>query len=284
MTRECTYRAVNILLLSIAGIFCFLLTNNRVWVGDDLCYLFFVEDESIGPSMAHLRYVETLEDVWHSQVNHYFSENGRMPAHLLVQAFDGLWGKTSFAIVNSLVFIIFLWLCAHAGAKKPLRRSISPWWLVVTIFFVFYLFPPGAAIKAGPWYGLSMGINYLWAAVLFLCFLFAFTYGERLLPALLLAFFTGWWNEAFSVPLSAATILYWVIEKDKVSRQQRHMIIALVIGTALVALAPGTLHRALTRDTSSEGIGQILFSAIECYSKIKIFWLLILSMAIVVVR
>ena len=67
-----------------------------VWTNDTVAYKYFspVFDES------HTRAINSLADVWNSQLDHYMTTNGRFIVHLFVQSFCALLGKIPFAICN----------------------------------------------------------------------------------------------------------------------------------------------------------------------------------------
>ncbi len=106
---------------------------------------------------------------------------------------------------------------------------------------VFYLFPGAGGIRMGPWYGLSMAVNYLWVAVLFESFILMFRkaktvgYGKAVTAvSLLLGFLRDGLMRAFSLPLSGAVFILWVSGKYRLSSMQKLMMFALWTGAGLL--------------------------------------------------
>ncbi len=264
--------------LIISAVLVFIHTAHREWIGDDLCYRFMLDENDLG-SVETSRQPESFTDVWDSQIYHYCHENGRLPLHLVIQTFSSIFGQTAFAAVNAVVFTLFIVLTVRLCFGSARRRR-NPWaWLVVALT-VFYLFPGAGGIRMGPWYGLSMAVNYLWVAVLFESFILMFRkaktvgYGKAVTAvSLLLGFFTGWSNEAFSLPLSGAVFILWVSGKYRLSSMQKLMMFALWTGAGLLVFSPGTISRISRGGGPGNDMSSVLLSAAECYTAIWIFWI-----------
>lgn len=279
---------IAIAIMAICGIFIFIHTENRQWIGDDLVYGYLFDDNhaSAEPDAESLHHITTISDVMCSQTYHYFNINGRLPVHTVIQIFDGILGHTAFAMANALIFILFIWLTVRLALHDtPLHH---PWACLLTAIALMMLFPSVQPdTHSTPWASISISVNYMWVCVLLELFLLKFqktaASGNNVttLGIILLGFFTGWSNEAVAVPLSGALFLMLLISRYTGSadftRRQLFMTLALWFGTALVVFAPGTIHRALTRD-SAEPLSHLISSMAQCYMNIIIFWILIIAL------
>ncbi|MDE7411931.1 MAG: hypothetical protein K2M94_07825 [Paramuribaculum sp.] len=273
---------IAIAVMVICGILIFFHSENHQWTGDDLVYGYLFDDNhaSTSPQAESLHHITTIGDVMRSQIYHYFNINGRMPVHTVIQFFDGLLGHTAFAIANTFIFIIFLWLTVRLALHDtPLRH---PWACLLTAIALMMLFPSVQPdTRSIPWASISISVNYMWTCVLLELFLLKFhnsatskNTGDTL-GIILLGILTGWSNEAIALPLSGA--LFLMILTRRLTRRQIFMTVALWAGTALVVFAPGTIKRAITRD-SAEPFSQLITSTVQCYMGIIVFWLLIIAL------
>lgn len=258
-------------IVAAAAVICFSISSRLLPSSDDLFYL-FVYDDSNFEDASLLQHIDSWADIARSQTWHYLHVNGRAPIHIAVQAFAGLWGYKVFGIVNALIFALFLFLIVRISFPTPAR--FNPWAWLATLIALLYLFPGGLNSLQGPWFGIAIGINYLWAGVLFIGSILTFnrcrlSHAPLNLPLAILlgalGFFTGWSNEAYALPLSGALFFYILFNRRKLNIHTVLMAITLWIGTALLVLAPGTFERAA--EHNSHGVTDILTTLAECYLK-----------------
>lgn len=266
-------------ILVMAAVGCFFITHDRVDVYDALVYHFSIEAD-LAPD--NIKTLHSYSDIFQSQVEHYKVVNGRFPLHYAIQLFTCLWGKTTYAWVNSCVFILFVFLLK----TYLFRNSRNPWSWLIIVLTLFFMFPAVTGSNMGPWFDVVAGTNYLWGGVLFIGTLICWKQLDReddiTVPGViltgLLGFFTGWSNEAFSIPLSGAMFLYYLFISRSLPKGLRAVLTyAVWIGTLLIIVAPGTWVR-FTND-SGEG-GYYLIKLMDCYLGVKLFWLLLLELII----
>ena len=87
--------------LLIIGIIFYLMNYFTPFYQDDFHYGFIT-----GTSER----IETIVDILKSQYTHYFTTNGRFIPHFFVQFFDGIASKQYFNLINSLVFITYIYI------------------------------------------------------------------------------------------------------------------------------------------------------------------------------
>lgn len=257
--------------MAVAGVAAFQHAMTFAWIGDDMSYRFVYDT---------LRPIRTLGDVFASQAVHVMNENGRFPAHIFVQTFEGVWGRAVFSVANALVLVAVLMMTVRLISVAPrlewMHRRPIVYVAVTILMMVFFPMP------SQMYYSVSMSLNYLWACGLFLVMLLIFKRADdaetgrqrKALAAagIAAAFLCGWWNEAFSVPASGGLLLYWMIRRG-LSGRQKCIIVALIMGTALLAFAPGTLMRA-ARMGAQGGVKGSLMMLMDCYLDVTFIWIL----------
>ena len=54
--------------------------------------------------------IKNISDIIKSQIDHYFTWNGRTMTHIMVQFVTGLLGKNIFNLLNTVIFCLFVFL------------------------------------------------------------------------------------------------------------------------------------------------------------------------------
>lgn len=251
--------------------------------GDELRYQYVWEaDDSISMWKKGHRYerkISCLADIVQSQKKHYFKANGRTLVHSAEQAMSGRRGFVFFCFFNTAVFLIFIWLVVRytCGAAAS-RRDAVPWILVVLA--LLYLMPFQRAL----WTSINYGPNYLWPSVLTVALLAAWRrVGAELrrpgvyIATAVLAFVTGWSNEAFSVGLSLGSAAYvlWLLMRRRFSTRLLWVALPLWAGTAILIAAPGNWHRLDVMTASDIWLRLRIGSLFYTGMSLKLAWLLL---------
>lgn len=198
-------RTLSLLVIVLFSAFVCLLSAVQPWTGDDAEYMFMASGEGFDMTDTPVR---TLGDVLSSQWLHYFSVNGRTPAHLLVQAFCGVWGAQAFAVCNGVVYTLFLLLLL-----RLLRISLDRVGLVVGVV-------SAVAVTFGTRYGPACQVNYVWMFTLVLPFMLLlrrWLSGRKAVswwawPLFALAGIAGGWTqEGLSLGLLFAFFCFFVV-------------------------------------------------------------------------
>jgi len=199
--------------------------------------------------------IRNLCDLAKSQYTHYMEWNGRVTAQSLAQSADSFLSKEAFSVVNSLMFIVFLYAI---GLNVSLKRQYYHLILPAAFVLIFLLLPEFDLVFL--W--LTGACNYLWVATLLLLFHYLvercpFT-GKALLPLLwLYGFICGWSNEAFVIGMSGAYVLYYAFHRDELNLHRVVMLAGFLMGAVFLVLSPGSLQRAMT-DVGVHGWQQCL--------------------------
>ena len=229
--------AILLIVAIVIGIFSY----NTVWLGDDINYAFdFREDH-------RNEIVSSFSQIIQSLNYHYLTVNGRYVAHVAVQYFCGIWGHLAFVIANAAAYVVFLLvLCRICYVKLTNLRGV----LSVTLFALLVF-----QTKMVP----SCQIGYIWTFALVMIFLILFFSTRplckwwQLILLGILSLIAGNGNEALTVGVSGALIIYWYQNRRSMSLRQYVMMICFGIGTMIICLSPAAHDRAST----SAGIGSI---------------------------
>ena len=221
------------------------------------------------------RRIQSLWDIFVSQYNHYFLNNGRFIPHFFVQLFDGILGKGLFNIVNTIVFLVFILLLIRVKGK-------TEWRLLPILLALLLLLMPGFN-NAFLW--MSGACNYLWAAVLILLFYKLLTRDKvngRYYPLLLLfGILCGWTNEALIVGFVAGCLCYYLIYRKELTSHRAVLLAGLIIGALFLTLAPGSVHRFLNGKEgafSITGFTHQLLASLLAMDNLRLLPLLLLTL------
>lgn len=234
----------------ILSVITFILCIISEWQFDAIEYQFFIPEEELDGVI--IRRIESIKDIWISQCNHYQYYNGRFAIHFLVQLFCGLLGKFWFAFFNAIVTGILALIVVKLGNEQKIKTSILALssLLLYILFFTLPLEPP-------------FYINYVWSAFFVAAWALPFFSKKKLgLPALILYFILGFiageCNESFSAPVSIAIIIYAILHKFRLSRNQWIGAIAFAVGSIVLISAPSNWNR-LEAVSSSENIEKLKY-------------------------
>jgi hypothetical protein len=232
-----------VFLLFPLSIFCFYLLNVFTNIAiDDFVYKHIITNVAEEEGVRVLNFKDVLE----SQYNHYFITNGRVLLNGLAQLFLIPDSKIYFNIANSVFFGVFQLLLLEQFGKGFLKYTAHHF--LILILSLWFLIP-------GPnhtFLWLNGSINYLWGIVLVLLFLRLFkkVHFENkfhkiiYIPILFLfAFISGFTHEVFTVGLSGALFINFVINYKKYSVYSTTLILGIFLGTFFMVIAPGNLVR-----------------------------------------
>ncbi|MBR1799410.1 MAG: hypothetical protein IJ761_06045 [Bacteroidales bacterium] len=191
----------------------------------------------------------TLQAIVRTQHNAYLNSNGRVLAHGIAQLFSGIWGKTLFNIVNSIVaaMLSMLLFCFGRG-----HRSQCPWAVAALaaslVWFVLPDQPITLLLIAG-------SLNYVWASVVILLMLLALRWlnshqhpWHHTAAVIVLCFVAGAWGEMYAVCMAPAMMVLALADHRYLNRQCIAAWIGFCMGALLMLLAPGNWHRMAMLD------------------------------------
>lgn len=245
-----------LVVLACFGIILFLNVLTPM-IGDDLAYLYiFGTKEPVGG----------IGDIIDSQVNHYKWWGGRSVVHVIAQALLQLPNLLA-DVLNALVYIGFAFLIYFHIKGRGTKHSLSLFVLInLAIWFLIPMF--GDTIL---W--LTGSANYLWGTSIILLFLLPYRLYEgkkwstqkHILMSILLFVFgivAGWTNEntvAGMIVMILLLLLYFHAQKWNIPPAFFIGIVGILIGYAIMILAPGNLFRA--RHTPDTTIMLVLYRA-----------------------
>lgn len=234
-------KLVSCLILLMLGGAIWWMSDEVVWLGDDLDYKYMMKGE-IWQSWGR---VKTVRMLFESQRIHYLHVNGRFVAHTLVQFFNAILGQRWFAVCNAFAYSLFAFLIGKAGCVRFAVNTggvLSAACLSVLCFIT----------KIMP----TCQIGYIWGMLVNVAWLMLFFRKGRpgwLETAVMLVagIIAGNWQESVSIGVCSGVGIWWLVmltgslRRDGVKFDWRRswMILGYVVGTALNCLAPSTLGR-----------------------------------------
>ncbi|MDE7124934.1 MAG: hypothetical protein K2O12_00420, partial [Muribaculaceae bacterium] len=234
----------------LAAMMVFMRSASHILIGDELryCYKFELKPGQNYFNFNNLKPVKTVSDVIDSQINHYECVNGRIPVHFAEQIIAATKGIRVFYVINAIAFAAMLLLFIRVTLPRRLQ-----WWnplaALIAAIALLYLFPAPGRL----WMSVNLSLNYMWPALASLSVIYCLrkitatgwkpsaTANAGLIT---LGFLTGWSNEAFAFPLSAATFLYFALNIRQFDRRARMIVIPLWTGALIMLLSPGNWIRA----------------------------------------
>lgn len=209
---------------------------------DDVMYSYFRTSSGIDWS----RPITSLCDAINSQKTDYFTRNGRVEIHTIVQLFCSMWwGRQVFFVLSSLAFGSLI-----GGVIKTIRylnngRCLSVLSFVVLLFLVPI---PGQTFMGN----IAFSMNYLWtsaASVWIIYFFLRIKDGAQyntvvLWLIVLFAICAGAMHEGFSLPISGMMFFYLCFNFKKAPKPLIYLIVAYWLGTLLTVTAPANFSRA----------------------------------------
>lgn len=226
-------RSGTFIVLAVIAVLFFVWRLQIVPVGDDFVYSHTVTGDSDSFFEVQGDPVESWSDVGVAAIRHWLAVNGRL-ANILTFAVLHLpvWAG---ATLCSLAWLAMMLLVMALGCGRRAVRCAALTAAMALIGWKWYPWTDSMALTC-------YFINYGWTCVAALGFVLLFRSGR--LPALCMAaaFITGWMHELFGLALLAGYALL-LLTGRRYDRRQWWALCALLLGTALSALAPSTFMR-----------------------------------------
>lgn len=197
--------------------------------------------------LVHVNPVNSFSDAVKSQQAAYLDYNGRFIIHTLSQWFNGTKSTGFVALFNSVFWAILL-ACFSLLSFGRERLRVSH---LVIAFAVLWLTIPNALVMMIG--SITAAADYLWTSAVSLLILLLFgkiCHKEEpiSLPATIalavLALIAGALQESFSIGISAALVIYGLVNRKRLSRAAWIMIIFYVLGTMIITFAPANFKRS----------------------------------------
>lgn len=226
----------------------------------------YADDYSYSVSFLTQKKITCIYDIFISQIAHYQTMNGRSITHFLAQLFLYL-GKPIFNIINSLVFILLIYLIYFHSYGTFTNFKIS-WFLLIN--FILWALTPAFG-QSFLW--LTGSSNYMYGIFIILIFLIPYrislndNYIKKKsnliveiikgIVYLFIGFIAGWTNENTGVALIFIILLILInnrIYNKKFSIWMFSGLIGSLIGFGMILLSPGQS----TRLSDAGGFGNII--------------------------
>lgn len=239
---------VSIGLLALFAVVMYWRVMSGQWTYDAIIYSYVIPENL--DDMAHtVRHIETIGDVFESQVHHYFMSereyftNGRFPVHFMVQFFCGMFeSRVPYAICNTIV-----WLGVLLLFLSFLKISLSSW---KGVLLTCIILPIAYDMPFDP----PFQINYVWVTLSTLIW-FKLYFGEYekqigskwrslyFVGILGYSIFAGWGNESISFAVGIGVLALFIRKRFRCSAKEWTMASGYAIGCVLLLLSPGLYSR-----------------------------------------
>lgn len=263
------------LLVFVASIF-FIRCYYHEMTGDELTYQYLWEDDDpTGLWDINHKFInkaDNLKDIIHFQIRHYQEVGGRSLVHTIEQLFtDRL---LYFSVINTCIFILFISLIKFFVTNGKKGNYLL--WLSI-ICSLLFLFPYQESL----WTSVNYGLNYLWPATAAVGVIWVWQKMEsraissKYMPLIvLLAIFSGWSHEAFSIGVAGGMFLYYCCHLKKFKGQVLWLVLPYWISTAVMVFAPGNFKR-LNDPIDGAPVTLIarLFNGVDNVMHLFMFWI-----------
>lgn len=250
---------VVLLFLFLSTFFFYGLDKYAIFSIDDWPYSWVSEekgDNYFSPfgDDAVRKHVDSVEDAIVSQSREYFRSNGRFITHVMVQTICGTVPMSTFVIINTMVFFVFLFCMIHFSLRRPYRLEE----MMILLGGIWFLIP----FKGMTFFGnVAMTVNYLWTTTFTLLFMMLY-YGLKrsgrrvsfwgLIGLFILSVIVGSLQESFCIGFAGAFFFLLILGWKTKTLTRLDIVVAVgyMIGAAFCVLSPANFSRA-----HGDGIG-----------------------------
>jgi len=266
-------------LFVVLFLFILIYQLNRIYpiVGEDWDYSFLWTMDGMNPERLH-----RVSDIFISQYNHYIIWGGRSIVHAIDQ-FLILLGTDWHDIINTFAYLLFVYLVYKiVNSRQKLSVSV---FLLVALFLWFFL-PDFPTLIL--W--ITYSAVYLWGTLITIAFMYPYYKYYRnpddrgsivfSLFMFIMGIFAGWTYENIALTLICFLILLLLTMKYlkiKIPQWMIFGLIGVVIGCAVLLLAPGNFKRASSAHGSDMSI--IYTAMYRVWGLVKVYfrYMLLLS-------
>lgn len=230
---------------------------------DELSYAFAGQSTPLSGDCPR---VETLADIVRQQWMDYLQgTNGRVFVHGVVAFFAGFRLYWLFDLCNTAMWLFLTWLVLREGRVRARSAAVGLLGALVVWWFLWHA--ETCSMNA------AFAVNYLWTAAATVCMMALWRRLNHwwLAP---IAFFYGWSQEAFVLPMAAAlaggVLIRSVAERRlAVSAKQAVAWALMVAGAAALCLGPAAGARAGA--TLGVGVGGLVAEAARGWAGLALY-------------
>lgn len=225
---------------ALAFVYAFVCSRRAWFFGDAVGYGFFISPEY---NSFDITRIDDVSQLLPSQINHWFTCNGRFLCHLAVQYFCALTPQWVWAVANGLCYAAIVLSGGMLALWGEDRRDYG---LRCLLSFMMLLLVSRSTDYCPP-----LQINYIWNFLwqtLFLCGLQTEQKTWKRWKSavwVVVAFVAGQWNEAFSLPMIAGICIVWLSGRHEMKwgKIRRVGMAAYIVGALTLVAAPGNFAR-----------------------------------------
>lgn len=241
-------RYILLFIIFLIGFFCI---NNAIEAnGDDWQYQYiFINKSPIACTPNELHPIKSFSDVLISQFNHYFIVNGRVPAHILAQAFCGLYDKWVYNILTTIIFGLLIFVFGKLCFPNQGNNKNKLFYYISSISLLLLLLPEVKALYTQ----IAFGCNYVWMTYFVLLALYLFFYrisdiNNKILLFIcyIFALLAGWSQEGLTIGAVSGMFVFYLLNKNHISNKQLFFFLAFSLGIAFSVFSPANFSRFLS--------------------------------------
>lgn len=243
-------------ILAIVAIVIFIYTNSIAWLVDDINYQFNMAGTA-------LQRIQSVWDIFESQWLHYFFVNGRYVAHWLVQLYCGILGQTAFAVCNAIVYVIYIVMVLKLSGTN-IRNTLG---LCSTAILILFMYDTN--------YGPACQIGFVWTFAAVIAWMYVF-FSDKIFSVyasiglFFISVIIGWGQEAISIGISGALIMYSLRNYKSMNITQWMMFFGFGLGTLLLCVSPASLGRTEKLDVS------LFVTMFNLFSFLRVFYVFLI--------
>ncbi len=240
---------IGLLAILTAALYAGILAGTSKFIGDAIGYRFMISPE---PNEFTTDYIGSAGEIWTSQVNHWFTTNGRFICHFIVQIFCSLLPEWVWGVADGVAYGLLVVLLCRTGGRY-VNAGLRCW---IGLFSFLIMF-------RSPDFNPPLEINYPWAIALEIGFIYLFLHKpEHSSPLkwigwVLLSICAGQWNEAFAIPIGGALIVLFCFRKGRFSAWEWSGAILFGLAALTLCLAPGNFVRMSNLEGQEPNVAEI---------------------------
>lgn len=222
----------------VIGVVFYAWDCHNMFICDDVFYAFKFDTN---------QRIESLSDILDSQVDHYLYRNGRFIVHCIVQLFCGILGPQLFYLINTFIYLLFLFTVYYYVKKYINSYSYS---IFAFLFFATIIFIPRWSITTIG--NVSCSVNYLWCSTFYLLFIIFYTQEKEKQRSVctfysivffLLSLIVGSLQESFCIGISGYFLFYYFKYPKLFKGSVIPIVLGFLVGSVIIVVAPGNYIR-----------------------------------------
>ncbi len=268
--------------MGLIGLIFYMFCSWAPMRADDYWVQFTFERNEAGKLIYSTTLISNIYDWALAWYHHRCSfSNGRL-SDFVASPVLLIGGKTLFHVLNTLVFLMVIWLSSRFCFRRVNTVSV----LLVAASMLLFL-----PRLVGTFFWICGACNYLWASLMLIIVFMVLRRDAENAPlgvglkclGAVCAFLCGAWHEGLAATLSAAVVMYACLQKiNKKSISNTHWILitAVILGSIITLTSPAMWSRA---GVGNHGILELFRNIGDSCGRLLLFSLIPLVLACVLV-